>query len=60
LLVEAARGWNETAAWVRSSATLAQSSDERYSMLRDAAVATVVMVLLVGMSTPDRLRCLLT
>jgi hypothetical protein len=58
--VEAARGWNETAAWVRSSATLAQSSDERYSMLRDAAVATVVMVLLVGMSTPDRLRCLLT
>jgi hypothetical protein len=58
--VEAARGWNETAAWVRSSATLAQSSDERYSMLRDAAVATVVMVLLVGTSTPDRLRCLLT
>lgn len=46
------------AARARSSAALAQSSSERYSVLRDPTTAAVIMVLPTGTSTPDRTRCL--
>lgn len=59
-LVEAARGRNESAAWARTSAALAQSSGEHYSALRDAAVAAIEMMLPAGTSLHDRLRCLPT
>ena len=58
-VAEAARERDSVATWACFFAALAQSSSERHSVLHNAAIATITMVLPAGTDVPDQLQCLL-